>query len=58
LSEKPITFPAYFYKAQTTVDGGWRIYLDLDASSGDVVAKLAQTQGIVLQVAVVPEEES
>ena len=50
---EPITFTAHFYKAQTTVDGGWRIYLDLPANAGDTVSKLAEAANKLLQCAVV-----
>lgn len=52
-----VEFRAFFSKATTTVDGGWRVYLDLSELSGDVVAKLANTKGRALQVAIVVEPE-
>jgi hypothetical protein len=54
---KPITFHATFYKATTTADGGWRVYLDLSEGAGPVVARLAAAQGQVLQCAIMPEDE-
>lgn len=51
-----ISFRAYFSKAQTLVDGGWRISFDLAHDAGITVAHVAALSGEAVQVAVVPFE--
>lgn len=53
----PITFVATFNKATTTVDGGWRIYLDLLDTDGDKVSEIAKNKDHTFQVAMVPSED-
>lgn len=50
-----ITFKAFFSKATTTVDGGWRISFDLGEWEADKVSKIANTKGRSLQVAIIPD---
>lgn len=49
-----ITFRAYFSKATTLIDGGWRISFDLDERSGVTTAQVAAMKGQELQIGVVP----
>lgn len=51
-----ITFRAYFSKASTLVDGGWRISFDLSGDLGKVAAQVAALGGQDLQIAIVPVE--
>lgn len=51
-----ITFTAYFSKATTLVDGGWRVSFDLDEKAGITAAQVSALKGQELQIAVVPHE--
>lgn len=53
-----ITFRAYFSKATTLIDGGWRISFDLSQGSGITAAQVAAMNGQALQIGIVPMESS
>lgn len=55
--EEGITFTATFGKAMTTVDGSWRLSLDLSEDSGGYMAELSKLKGVLLQVAIIPIKE-
>lgn len=52
--ESAVTLKAIFNKAQTLVDGGWRISFDVDASQTNEVMMLARLREAVIQAAFVP----
>lgn len=52
-----ISFQAIFNKAQTTVDGGLRIALDLDTSQAQAMVDLIRLQGRTLEVAIIPHPQ-
>lgn len=56
MSDDVIRFQAVVAKAQTLVDGGLRITLDLPETAIEIVAKLMQVkrEGAVLEIAAVP----
>ena len=50
---KPISFTAIFNKANTTVDGGWRLTLDLDQSEYEAIQKIVALRECVLRIVVI-----
>ena len=54
MSENQFTLQAIFSKAITTVDGGWRISFDVDASESVTIAQLSQFRDTLLQLAIIP----
>jgi hypothetical protein len=52
-----ITFRAIFNKITTTVDGGWRLSIDVDNSEKDKLNELANYRDNLLAVAIVPQSE-
>lgn len=56
-NEQGITFQAVFYKATTTVDGGWRVSFDVPETEAAQLLELAGLRGCVFQVACVPIDE-
>lgn len=56
LSES-IQFQAIFNKAQTTIDGGLRVSLDLDTAQAQAMVDLIRLQGRTLEVAIIPHPE-
>ena len=57
MSEQGITFEAIFSAARTTVDGGWKITLDVNADDSKAMLQLAQMRDTLFQVAMIPIEE-
>lgn len=53
-----ITFTAFINKITTTIDGGWRMTLDLDANAGPIISELSQCRDDLLQVAMIPVRNS
>lgn len=51
-----IAFKAILMKAQTMVDGGWRITLDVSQDEAAQILQLVQFRGQILQIAAVPLE--
>jgi len=51
-----VTFTAILNKVQTTVDGGWRITLDISQDEADQILKLSNYRHRILGIAVVPVE--
>ena len=50
-----IAFEATFKKAQTSVDGGWVLSLDLSEKDSKVISEIAALKDVVLQVVIIPE---
>lgn len=48
---------AVLNKIQTTVDGGWRITLDLDASNAEQIMILSQLRDRAIKIIVEPLQE-
>lgn len=55
--EPKALFTAYFVKGITTVDGGWRITLDLGCNDGDTVVKLNKLLNRQLEIVVFDKKE-
>lgn len=53
-SEKAVTFSAVFYKATTTVDGGWTVSFHVSQSEAENIMKLSKLRDTLVQVACVP----
>ncbi len=53
-----LTFTGIVTKATTTVDGGWRVYIDLGMNDGEAVTKLIELRDQLLQFAAVPIQSS
>lgn len=53
---KRLTFHAVFQSARTTVDGGWRITLDLSADASPMMAELLEWKDRALYVAIIPDD--
>lgn len=47
------TFSATFFKATTTIDGGWRITFDVNPSEADQIHQLANCKDKELQLGIV-----
>lgn len=54
MTQDSITFQAIFYKAQTVIDGGIRISLDISPDQAQAMVELIKLQGRILEVAIVP----
>lgn len=54
LADGAITFSAIFYRATTTVDGGWRVSFDINPNDADKIAALAEHRDDMFQVAAIP----
>lgn len=54
MDEKPITLTGTLYKAQTMVDGGWRLYIDVPESDSESVLKITKIKDENLGIAIVP----
>jgi hypothetical protein len=57
MEEDAITFHATFGKALTTVDGGWRLQLELSENCGGIVADIAKLKGVLLHVVIMAINE-
>jgi hypothetical protein len=53
MTEDTITFQAIFHKAQTVVDGGLRLSLDLSPDQAQAMVNLIKLQGRILEVAII-----
>lgn len=53
-----VTFQAMFYNAKSLPNGEWRVTLDVDKESAASVLQLSQLDGYLLQVAVIPIDET
>lgn len=53
MQEQNISFQAIFYKAQTVIDGGLRISLDLSPDQAQAMVDLIKLQGRILEVAII-----
>lgn len=53
---EPVVFQAIFHKAQTLVDGGWRVTLDLSEFDAPLIAALVALKNEPLTVTVMTEE--
>lgn len=53
MSEQSISFQAIFHKAQTVVDGGLRLSLDLSPDQAQAMVDLIKLQGRILEVAII-----
>lgn len=49
-----ITFEAIFFKASTTIDGGWQVTFSVNQSEAEKLLQVSQYREEILQVAVVP----
>lgn len=52
-----LTFQAIFFKATTTVDGAWRITLDINPDYAQQILQLSNLKDMILQVGIIPLEE-
>lgn len=52
-----VTLIAYFSKAVTTIDGGWRISFDVSADEAHAVMQLSELRDKIIQCAFIPVEE-
>jgi hypothetical protein len=52
-----VVFTAILNKVQTTVDGGWRITLDISQEEAENILKLSQYRNQLLGIAVVPVKD-
>lgn len=52
-----IKFKAIFNKATTTIDGSWRITIDLGEHDGDTVMKISTLKDKILNIAMVASDE-
>lgn len=50
-----ISFPVIISQIRTTVDGGWKITFDVDASCAKEVLQLANYRQEIIQAAFVPD---
>jgi hypothetical protein len=55
--EEVISFKALFNKATTTIDGSWRISIDLGEHDGDTVMKISALKDKILNIALVASDE-
>mgnify|MGYP003437482779 CR=1 FL=1 len=53
-----ITFKGIVTKATTTVDGGWRIYIDLGFDESEKITQLIEHKDQILQFAAIPMPSS
>lgn len=54
MDEPQFSFIAYIQRITTTVDGGWRLTLDLDSTAGSILTDLNQFRDGTFQVAMIP----
>lgn len=53
MNKEAISFQAIFHKAQTVVDGGLRLSLDLSPDQAQAMVDLIKLQGRILEVAII-----
>ena len=58
MANNKIAFKAVLNKAQTTIDGGWRVTLDVSQDEADEILKLTNFRDYVLTVGIIPFDEN